>query len=77
MSVNTISIDESGAVIQVQAKTVAIEAFDREVAEDRQLICNSILHCSDIGNPLLPQDMSVEWAKMIQDEFYAQVHSIA
>lgn len=61
-----------GLQLKIQSHPNPTNAFERDEPDDRNLLCNAILHCSDIGNPLLPNDMSMKWARLIQEEFCAQ-----
>ena len=44
-----------------------------ESDEHRQVIINSVIHCSDICNPMLPTPLAIKWALCITNEFYDQV----
>ena len=46
--------------------------FGRRSAEDRLLLVNFLLHCADLGNPLLPPTLSRRIANDLAREFEAQ-----
>ncbi|KAK6589687.1 hypothetical protein RS030_141 [Cryptosporidium xiaoi] len=39
---------------------------------DKELLVESLLHASDISNPLIPFEISKKWASLIQEEFKLQ-----
>ena len=46
--------------------------FIQSSKDDRFLLRNLILHCSDLANPLLPFAMYKKWANLIFEEMYHQ-----
>jgi hypothetical protein len=54
---------------KVKADTAA---FDADKAEDRQILCNLLLHGADLSNPVRPFGLAKKWAWSIIEEFSAQ-----
>lgn len=47
-------------------------AFNLEKGEDRKLLLEICLHCSDIGNPARSFNVAQKWSNLVMKEFYAQ-----
>ena len=43
--------------------------------ENRILIKRMLIKCADISNPCRPQELCIEWAGRISEEYFAQVES--
>ena len=41
--------------------------------ENRILIKRMLIKCADISNPCRPQELCIEWAGRISEEYFAQV----
>jgi hypothetical protein len=46
--------------------------FDSTSQEDRELLCNILVHSADLFNPVRPFEIARMWAGRISDEFNAQ-----
>lgn len=57
----------------LQCEKDAAHIFSRDSKEDRELLRNSIVHCGDLANPVLPFELSEKWAHCVVEEFYQQV----
>ena len=67
-SVSAIGINASMAA----SFPAASSAFNRESAEDRQLLVAFMLHCADLCTPLLPPTLSARATEALGREFAAQ-----
>ena len=50
-------------------------ALSREVKEDRDLLVESIVHSSDLNNPVLKFEIYQTWANRVVLEFYQQAQA--
>merc|ERR1712146_696598 len=41
--------------------------------DDSGVLLEIVLHAADIANPVMPADISMRWAKAVQEEFTMQV----
>jgi len=49
-----------------------IPIYSRDIREHRQLLCEIIIKCADISNPVRPFSIAKYWAEMVQEEFFRQ-----
>jgi GAF domain-containing protein len=50
------------------------KGFDENAVKDRQTLCNLIVHCADLSNPIAADfDVARKWALMVVEEFSEQV----
>lgn len=47
-------------------------AFNSDSPEDRLLLLNSLLHAADLGNPSRPFDMAIQWATVMNQEWWQE-----
>ncbi|ESO06780.1 hypothetical protein HELRODRAFT_77130 [Helobdella robusta] len=50
----------------------ASSIIDPENAEDKLQILQSLVHCSDLSNPLKPLNLYLQWTDRIMEEFFRQ-----
>lgn len=48
------------------------EEVSHVLADEPQLMLNSLLHCNDVGNPMKPWELCQRWSYLCLDEFFAQ-----
>jgi hypothetical protein len=56
----------------LEKKRAAGTQFTVDEPADRSMVLNTVLHCSDLGNPAKPLKICREWTRLLFDEFYAQ-----
>jgi len=58
--------------LQMNAMGGGDAAFSLKKNEDRKLLMEMTLHCSDIGNPARGFNVAQKWSNLVMKEFYAQ-----
>merc|ERR1712241_1576463 len=58
---------------ETYTKQWVIELHDRQLTmQEKKFVIRAILHLSDISNPMRTFNVSYEWARRVNEEFFAQ-----
>jgi cAMP-specific phosphodiesterase 4 len=56
----------------IETKKNQNTSFDHGAPQDRLMILNTVVHCSDLGNPAKPRSACVKWTEKVMQEFFQQ-----